>query len=280
MTEPLSRFLESSGGGDSPRLHYLEWNPHGEVTLIALHGNSANAWWWQPMAEAISPRMRIIALDQRGHGDSGWVRPPAYSPREYAADLARFIDACGIERPIVIGHSMGGISALAFAERATDAAIRAAVAIDVAVTSGRTRNRFLRRLKSLPIVSYPDLETAKSRFRLMPQEGDIAPQRLAAIAAHSLSRTDDGRWTLKFDRESFHGSDGLDVLAAIRAVRVPLLLVRGGQSRIMTTEAAQSAVASNPRACLVVIPDTYHHLPLECPDQLARVIERFVAELG
>jgi pimeloyl-ACP methyl ester carboxylesterase len=89
MSEPLRHFT-----GSAPRLHYLEWNPSATRTLVLLHGNSANAWWWQPLADAMrAADLRLLALDQRGHGDSEWIRPPAYSPLAYAHDLARFTAA-------------------------------------------------------------------------------------------------------------------------------------------------------------------------------------------
>ena len=272
-SHPRRRFLEGS-----PRLHYLEWNPRGAEALILLHGNSANVWWWESFAALMPPRFHIIAIDQRGHGDSEWVRPPAYSPASYADDLARFIAERGLKRPVVIGHSMGGVSVLAFLERYPEHA-RAAVAIDVAVISTRPRDRFLRRLKLLPTVVYPDLATAKARFRLMPSEGAIAPAMLAEIAEKSIDRTEDGGYTLKFDRECFLGGDGIEVLGAIRATRTPLLLIRGELSKIMTAEDSQRALESNPRARLEVIAGAHHHLPLERPDALAEIIQDFVGSL-
>jgi len=270
MSAPRSRILEGT-----PRLHYLEWNADAHETLILLHGNSANAWWWQPLADAIGGTgPRLLALDLRGHGDSEWVRPPAYSPAHYADDVARFIRAIDTEHPVIAGHSMGGITAIAFAASYPELA-RAAVAIDVAVTSTQRRNRYLRHLRALPTVVYPDLETAKARFRLMPNEGNIPAPLLAQIAERSVQRTGDGRYTMKFDRESFYGSDGLDVEAVIREVRIPLLLVRAEMSRIMTAEAAMRAAKSN-RLRLVTIPASHHHVPLEHPVALARAIAEFV----
>jgi pimeloyl-ACP methyl ester carboxylesterase len=220
--------------------------------------------------------VRMLALDLRGHGDSEWVRPPAYSPLNYADDLARFIDQMKFDRPVVIGHSMGGLSALAFLATYPSLA-RSAVAIDIPVTSTPRRNRYLQRLKSLPTVIYPDLETAKARFRLMPDEGGIPPELLAEIAEASLKRTVDGRYTMKFDRETFFGSDGLNVSAAICGVQVPLLLIRAEMSRIMSAEAAANATASNPLAHLVTIPQVHHHVLLERPDLLAHAIRDFVS---
>jgi pimeloyl-ACP methyl ester carboxylesterase len=274
MSEPLSRFT-----GGTPRLHFLEWNPGALRTLVLLHGNSANAWWWQPVADAMGEAdLRLLALDQRGHGDSEWVRPPAYSPLDYAHDLARFIAEYAPPRPCVAGHSMGGLSALAFGAEYPGLA-RAIVAIDVAVTSTERRNHYLRRLKGLPVVTYPDFETARARFRLMPDEGDVAPATLAAIAEKSLGQAAEGRWTMKFDRESFVGSDGIDVRAAIARVRDPLLLIRAEHSRIMHVDAARLAAASNPLARLLTIPATHHHVILERPAAIARAIAEFVAEV-
>jgi len=275
MTSPRSHLLDGV-----PRLHYLEWNPRGTRTIILLHGNSANAWWWEPLARVIAPEYRLLALDQRGHGDSGWVRPAAYSPADYANDLARFVAhaAANAEKPVVAGHSMGGLSVLAFARNHPDG-VCGAMAIDVAVTSSRGRDRYLRRLKAIPVVTYPDLATAKARFRLMPNEGEIADEVIREIAERSLARTDDGRWTLKFDRESFLGGDGLAVIETIKEIRIPLMLVRAEHSRIMTAEAAQHARASNPKARLVTIPGAHHHVIVEKPEAVARVIEEFAASL-
>ncbi|MGZ6252959.1 MAG: alpha/beta fold hydrolase [Candidatus Binataceae bacterium] len=274
MNEPLSHFT-----GSTPRLHYLEWNPGATRTIVLLHGNSANAWWWQPLADAMrATDFRLLALDQRGHGDSEWVRPPAYGPLEYAHDLARFIAQYAPPRPFVIGHSMGGISALTFAAEYPGAA-RAIVAIDAAVTSNDRRNHYLRRLRGLPVINYPDRETALARFRLMPKEGEIAPTTLRTIAEKSLGQTSEGRWTMKFDRDSFLGSDGIDVLVAIKTIRDPLLLIRAEHSRIMTAEGAARAVVSNPKAALVTIAGAHHHVILEQPATVARTIEEFIASV-
>jgi pimeloyl-ACP methyl ester carboxylesterase len=275
MTAPHSHLLEGA-----PRLHYLEWNPRARRTIVLLHGNSANAWWWEPLARVISTDYRLLALDQRGHGDSEWARPPAYSPGDYASDIARFVEhvTADTEKPTVVGHSMGGLSVLAFAKLHPERA-RGAMAIDVAVTSSRGRDRYLRRLKALPVVTYPDLATAKARFRLMPNEGGIADAVVHEIAEKSLARTEAGRWTLKFDRESFFGGDGLPVMETIREIRIPTMLVRAEHSRIMTAEAAEQARASNPHARLVTIPGAHHHVILENPAAIARVIEDFAASL-
>jgi pimeloyl-ACP methyl ester carboxylesterase len=173
---------------------------------------------------------------------------------------------------------MGGLNVLAFAREHPDVA-RGAIAIDIPVTSTRGRDRYLQRLKSLPVVTYPDLATAKARFRLIPKEGAVAADVLHEIAEKSLARTDEGRWTLKFDRESFFGGDGMVVLDTIREIRIPMMLVRAGHSRIMTAEGAEYARAANPNVRVVTIADAHHHVILERPEAVARVIEQFAASL-
>ncbi len=272
MSAPRSRFSHSS-----PRIRFLEWNPDASRTVILLHGNSANAWWWQWVAEELPKDLRLLALDQRGHGDSEWVKPPAYKPHDYAGDVANFIREETRDRhPIVVGHSMGGVVTLAFASRYAELA-RGVIVIDTAVVSSRGRDRFLHRLKALPTVVYPDLATAKARFRLMPNEGEIPEDRVLAIAEKSLMPAEPSGYTLKFDRESFFGGDGLQVMDTIRALQIPTLLVRAEKSRIMSQESSEAAAASNPHARLTVIAGAHHHVILEKPPEVARVIAEFVA---
>ena len=270
MSAPRSRFSKTT-----PRLHFLEWNSEASRTAILLHGNSANAWWWQWVAAEVPHDLRLLALDLRGHGDSEWVSPPAYKPHDYASDLASFIgEEVRGERPVVIGHSMGGVVTLAFASRHADL-VRGIIVIDTAVVSSRGRDRFLHRLKALPTVIYPDLETAKARYRLMPNEGEIHADRVLAIAEKSLMPAEHGGYTLKFDRESFFGGDGLNVMDTIRALTLPTLLVRAEKSRIMTQPSAEEAATSNPLVHLRVITGAHHHVILEKPAECARIIAEF-----
>ncbi len=269
MRTPVSGFVSGP-----PRLHCLRWDSARADTIVLVHGNSANAWWWRFVAEAYDASANLIALDLRGHGDSTWTRPPAYSPHDYAQDIANLISEFEFERPIVVGHSMGGVATIAFAERFPNLA-RAIAAVDVPVTSTPRRNRYLRHLKALPTVTYPDLAAALRSFRLMPNEGEIPPEVVLEIARKSLMRTEDDTYTLKFDRGSFFGSDGIDVAATITRLTLPLLLVRAGESRIMLADSAEKARESNPLVQLITMPGAHHHLPLERPLELARAIEDF-----
>ena len=104
------RHLDRRG---SLRFHYRDWSGEGR-SLLLLHGLSSNARIWDLMAPYLSGRYRVIALDQRGHGLSD--KPDdGYTFEEVGGDLAAFIRALALERPLIVGHSWGGNVALQFA---------------------------------------------------------------------------------------------------------------------------------------------------------------------
>ena len=93
------------------RHHYLEWGDPDARPLLMLHATGLCAWPWKPIARRLARRYRVLAFDQRGHGDTD---PSDKGYRfEYAGeDLAAIIDAMGLERPRVIGHSSGGLATI------------------------------------------------------------------------------------------------------------------------------------------------------------------------
>jgi esterase len=222
--------------------------------------------------------LTVIAPDLRGHGDSEWASPPAYSPLDHAGDLVELAAQSGDSKPIIAGHSMGGLCAVAFADLHPEMTA-ALIAIDIAIVSSQSRDRFLRVLRGLPTVTYPDLETAQKRFRLMPGEGEIAPDLLMEIARRSIRPADGGGYTLKFDRETFFGADGIETIDMLRRVTVPTLIIRGEHSPIMTVDASRLALESNPRIAFREIPDASHHVILERPDAVAAAITEYLKQI-
>src|SRR5688500_2775063 len=122
--EPLERDIQANG----LRLHYLDWGGAGPP-IVLLHGLRDQAHEWDPIAPALTPLGRVLALDQRGHGES---EAPAtgYAPENFAADLAAFCAALALDRPVVIGHSLGGRVAYHFAA-AWPERLRALVLVDI-----------------------------------------------------------------------------------------------------------------------------------------------------
>ena len=84
QAEGTSRRLDIDG----LRLHYLDWGGDGPP-LVMLHGLTGHAHTWDHTAAALGDRYRVLALDQRGHGDSGWA--PPYGDGRMAEDLLAFL---------------------------------------------------------------------------------------------------------------------------------------------------------------------------------------------
>lgn len=93
--------------------HSVQWGEHGQP-IICVHGITANAFCFQVLADELAPDHRVIAYDLRGRGDSD--KPDyGYSVPIHAADLAEVMDALKLERPVLVGHSLGALISLYFA---------------------------------------------------------------------------------------------------------------------------------------------------------------------
>lgn len=99
------------------RLHYVEVGPDDGPAVIMLHGLSDSSFSFSRVLPLMPAHLRIVAVDQRGHGDSD--RPSSgYSMDAFASDLLALMDALLIDRATVVGHSMGSFVARAAAEKA------------------------------------------------------------------------------------------------------------------------------------------------------------------
>ena len=96
-------------------LNCLDYGGEGKPPILFLHGGSAHAHWWDFVAPAFVGDFHVLALDQRGHGESEWADEWAYGSRHYVSDLDRVIDGWGFGAPILVGHSMGAHNVLAYA---------------------------------------------------------------------------------------------------------------------------------------------------------------------
>lgn len=95
---------------DGVNLRYLETGS-GDPPLVYIHGWCCNHAMWSEQIEAFAPRHRIITVDLRGHGESD--KPDQdYDIAGFADDMGWLIKEIGLDRPVLIGHSMGGVTAL------------------------------------------------------------------------------------------------------------------------------------------------------------------------
>ena len=111
MAEPEARFYESQG----LRLHYADWGNAAAPPLVLIHGGLDHCRNWDAIARALRPHFHIVAPDLRGHGDSEWAKGSSYTLTDNVVDLTRLIAVAELKDAAIIGHSMGGMVAQAYA---------------------------------------------------------------------------------------------------------------------------------------------------------------------
>ncbi len=263
---PRDRFVTVNG----LRLRYRDWGGRGQPCL-ALHGSAAHAHWWDPVAPLLAPRLRVLALDWRGHGRSAWPRPPAYSSEDYAADLLGVIERLRLDRAVVAGHSMGGHGALAFAAWHADALERLVV-LDAKPAVNLQRLAELRARGERPRTEFPSRVAALRRFRLSPPETTASPVLVRAIGARGLQRLRSGRWVYRFDPACERTRVPIDAWPLLPRIAVPTLIVRGEGSTVLPRAMAERMAKLIPSARLEELPRAYHHVTLDAPEALAECL--------
>jgi pimeloyl-ACP methyl ester carboxylesterase len=219
----------------------------------------------------------VIALDQRGHGESEWAKPPAYATENFAADLLGFIDALGLGRVTLVGHSMGGHNSMAFAAWHPDR-LQALVIVDSRPMIPTDRLDRLRRRGERTLRPYPTREAAAQSFRLVPRETSADPALLAHMGMSGVVERD-GAWVYRFDPASNAERRPVDAWTLLERITAPTLIARGELSPVLPRDMADKLRAAIRGASLVEIPASYHHLVLDNPAAFARELDKFLVPL-
>ena len=241
-----------------------------------VHGGSAQAHWWDFVSPRFVASHRPLAIDLRGHGDSSWSADGAYRLEDYAADLVFALDALGLDRPIVVGHSLGASVSLRLALDARHP-LHALVLVDGRASFGEGSSRYMKLLRMFGATTYETLEEAIERFSLLPRENDAAPEILEHVARESFRQTTDGRWAPKFDRATFAAHHPFDFRAGLAAIDCPVLFVRGERSSVLSARTASELAGHCRSGSWVEIAGAHHHVLLDRPAELARAIATFLA---
>lgn len=241
--------------------------------VVLLHGTSANFAVWQAVGDALEARATVIALDQRGHGRSD--KPAVgYGAGDFADDVITVLDALGLNRATLGGHSLGGRNAWVAAARHPDR-VAAAVVVDytpfvepevldelqVRVDGGFRSFGEIREIEDYLRARYPG----------------VLPDAIERRARWGYRRREDGRWEPRADRTAMRQLiDGFREPheAEFMAVTAPMTHMRGGSSRILSEAAWQRAMTCRPHDRWVVVPEADHYIPEEFPLLVSAEIDR------
>jgi pimeloyl-ACP methyl ester carboxylesterase len=226
---------------------------------------------------ALADRFHLVSLDQRGHGESQWVSPPAYATEDFAGDLVATMDVLGWARMALVGHSMGGHNAMAFAAWHPERVSALVVADSRPALPVDRLERMKERGRRGPTL-HPTLEAALHAFRLLPRETAAAPALLQHLARQGLVNRDGG-WKYRFDPACNASRRPVDAWPLLERITAPTLIVRGERSHIMTAEIAETMRAAIRDARVAKIPGAYHHLMLDAPEPFNAALRVFLDEV-
>ena len=261
------------------RLHYLDWGNDDKQPMLLLHGFMAHAHSWDEFASGFRDQYHIIALDQRGHGDSQWSEDEAYSLDDHFSDIAKFVEVLKLKGLILVGHSMGGRNAL-FYTACHPQNVERLILVDARpANSVKASERLKRDLLHLPLQASSLDEIAQTVQTLYPYLSvDICHE----LVSHGYKRKGlGGPFVPKYDaRIGFHseqmGCMTEDLWPFMKNVVCPTLIIRGEESPFLSREDAQRMSLAIAQAEWVEIPHATH-MPLhENPGVFKRVISDFL----
>ncbi|MEU5598892.1 alpha/beta hydrolase [Streptomyces sp. NPDC020298] len=247
---------------DGRRLSYLDFGGTGRP-IVALHGHLSEGASFAHLAQALGPDWRLIAPDQRGHGESD--RAADYSRDGYLGDIEALRDHLGLERVVLLGHSLGAINAYQFAARHPER-VTALVDVEGAASLGLEGPNPFAFLLDQPY-------QAPTREALLAGLGPAAP-----YFADRLRKNADGTWRLPFHPQDMYRSEDLvhgDHWADWTATDCPALLIHGTKG-IIPPEQIQAMVERRPGTRPVEL-DADHLIPTTAPDAFAAAVKAFLA---
>ena len=270
MTRPREEPRRSLVGG----IAVWEW-PGAKPDTLLMHGIGNYGRYWDLFADAVDGRLHLFAPDARGHGDS--LKPATgYGPDDFVGDATAVIDENHLERPVIVGHSMGGFHATALTV-AHPERVRALVLVDVGPRVEAAGSERARRLSLTRPDRFPDEAAALAYLR------ETSPGYSDAVYANRLEwvfkREDGGLvWHSSKDalRQILDGREGSagGVWERLAEITVPVLIVRGTRSPTFSEATAERMLETLPDGRLVDL-DSGHNVALDRPRELADLVVDF-----
>lgn len=270
IPQPVDRYVTVNG----LRIHYLDWGGEEKPPLVLLHGIGRLARSFEPIAPHFTGRYRVLAMDMRGHGDSGWHPQAAYLVEDYVQDLEGLVEQLGLRDIVVWGNSTGGRVAQVFAGMHPERT-RAVIVEDVGperpqeISAGRSQ-RMAREQQGWASVD----ELLAQLQRDYPRTPEPT---LRLIATHNSKPRADGRIVLKRDPDIEKGFVPTEIWRFVKTIRAPIIYVLGGASRIVPPQTQQELQRVLPQVEIVSMPGLGHYPNEEDRAGFAAIVDRFLA---
>ncbi len=261
------------------RFHYRDWGNPTAQALICLHGFTSHAHSWDTFAQAMRDRYHVLALDQRGHGETEWTTD--YHPQRRVEDMHAFVESLGLDNIVLLGLSMGGRCAYQYAVQHPDK-IERLVIVDIAPeTEAGGSGRITQGLRNQDVFDDPEQAVAAARTaNARPPDAE-----LRARVLNGIKQTPEGKWTFRYDVALRNGSGARTTptraeidhdWASLKDITSPTLLVRGAESDVLSPANAQRMVDGIPNCRLIEVENSGHSVPLDNPSGFLNAVRTFL----
>lgn len=275
-------------------MHPLAFTGHGGITLAADgFGNPRNppvVFWpgggqtrrsWHHIARRLATAgLHAITMDLRGHGGSGWAPVGDYSTDAMSGDVAQVVNHLA-QPPVVVGASIGGMCAAIALGECPQLAVRALVLVDIVPHAEPAGVEKIRDFMRSGTEGFASPEEAAARVNdYLPHR----PPRSGDSLRPSLRQGSDARWYWHWDPAFRNGTRSGDTTfrrmdAAASNIQVPTLLVTGGDSEVVTSEAAQRFLRSLADGHWVEMPGATHMVAGDANTAFSAAVMDFILRL-
>lgn len=239
------------------RFHYLEWGDPKNPPLVVAHGGNQTSHSWDLVSLVLAQKFHVFAPDQRGHGDSEWPRDGEMSASQMAEDMRELFRAWDVQRPILFGHSMGGIMSMYLLTRNPNLVERV-VFVDIGPETGAGS------------AAIREFVNANKEFDSMEQfiqnvhnyDPFRSEEHIRRTARYNLLQRADGKFATKHASRASESPRTARRPSFEEVVRIgcPALVVRGGESNVLTPEGAVKFSEALPQGRLVTVPKCGHNV--------------------
>jgi esterase len=262
------------------RLHYLDWGTAGRRPVVFLHGIALNAHTWDVVCLTLRQRYHCHAVDQRGHGESAWAEDADYSGDAHRGDIEAFVEHLGLDRFVLVGHSMGGFNAFNYAFQHSHR-LAALVLVDAGPTmlaKGAKRIAdFVNQTAELDSLE----EVIQKAIEFNPRRD---PRLLRNSLLRNFRQNPNGKWTRKTDLRMLHGMRNREPerdrlkerFRQAARVSCPTLIVQGGLSDVFTSEDARKLANEFSDGHFAQVGEAGHTVQGDNPRGLAQVLSEFL----
>ena len=257
QVRPASKNVTANG----INIHYLDWGTEDKPPMVLLHGLRGHARVWEDVAESLCGDFHVYSVDQRGRGDTDHAPGGDYSTEAFVADVSGFVDAIGLDKFVLFGHSMGGRNSMAFAGKYPER-LEALCIVDIGPKIEATGgNRITEELRSLP----PQFDSFEAALAHVQTGNRFASEPVMRRRLTGQTQTlPDGNLGWKFDpaireqRINGTAAPAVDLWPALEKITCPTLVVRGTETDLLTRETAQQMIDTLAQGSLVEIERAGH----------------------